>query len=173
LGFRVFYEYDELLCRCGKPPAAKGVRRKTLKASSVANVDVRGLLRVNHWCPTDFWHHSPEEIHHFTEFSTPHGRALLELWRAEPAAKSDPPVPPNVPNQAALNVDPDILRSADAIGLILAECVGVAAELGAQAIPLPCPSDIQLDEPTLDVLERTFRYAWLRLGSSGDSIHNY
>ena len=47
-------------------------------------------------------------------------------------------------------------------GAILAESGAIAGELGAQAIQLPCPSEVRLATAQPEVLDREFAFAWLR-----------
>ena len=45
---------------------------------------------------------------------------------------------------------------------MLVECAALAGELGAEEIPLPCPSNLELAPDVLEVIDRRFAFAWLR-----------
>jgi hypothetical protein len=133
-GLKVFYEYDHVLCRCRRP--GKGRRpRKQRVAPEKANL--AGLVRVSHWCPTDFTFRGEGESAYIVELAWPRTRAILELWRFE---DGDRPVPENPPNKSELFVEPKALASPRIMGDILAECAALAGEVRAEQIQLPCPS---------------------------------
>ena len=156
-GLRLFYDYDDVLCRCrpvdGPRPEQCVVTPET--------VDLSGLIKANHWSPTDFTHRGDQEPTYLAELTWPDKRAVVELWRYRPG-KDNAPVPPTVPNKSELYVQPEALRSAETISNILAECAAVAAELGAEQIELPCPGDVDLDGDVVDIVDRQFAFAWLR-----------
>ena len=126
------------------------------------SADLTGLIKASHWCPTDFvfrceWGGFGNEGAYMAELSWPEHRAILELWRLD-----DKPVPENPPDKSELYVEPDALTSPEKMTEILAECAALAAEAGAEQIPLPCPSEIEPAEGAVDVIDRQFAFAWLR-----------
>jgi hypothetical protein len=157
-GLKVFYEYDDVLCRCAPPRPGPRPQRRML---TPGRTDLSGLIRVSHWAPTDFTFRADEERGYIAGLTWPDRRAVLELWRYEDG-RDDVPVPPNVPNRAELYVQPEALFSPEAMGEVLAECAALAGEAGAREIPLPCPSEVAPDDADLEVLERRFAFAWLR-----------
>ena len=159
LGLKVFYEYDELLCRCAPDEGLDRLQREPLEADAAY---LSGLIKVSHWSPTDFTFRDDEDQWSATELSRSGHRAVLELWRYDPGRAPDPPVPPSTPNRAELYVEPEALCSAEAMTEVLRSCAAIAAEHGALQIELPCPSDIEVDARAVDVQERRFAYAWMR-----------
>ena len=157
-GLRVFYEYDEILCACRR---AGNSARASIRPIEPREEYLAGLIKVSHWSPTDFTFRDDEDPWSVSELTGPWGRAVLELWRYEPSLEHDPPVPPNAPNRSELYLEPDTLGSAEAMGAILAECAGIAAEHGAERIELPAPSGLEITPP-LEILDRRFAYAWMR-----------
>ena len=157
LGLKVFYEYDDVLCRCG---AARGTRPER-RMSSVDDLDLNGLIKVNHWSPTDFVHEADVERTWIAELAWPEYRAVLELLGPEVDDYAQP-VPPSKPVKSTLYAEPQALTSPDAMTEILAECAALVGELGAEQLGFPCPSEIELDESKVDVIERAFAFAWLR-----------
>ena len=123
------------------------------------NADLTGLIRVGHWSPTDFTFRGEGEGAYIAQLSWPRQRAVVELWCFE---HEELPVPENPPNHSEVYVEPGTLTSSEAMGQVLAECAVLAAEAGAKQIGLPCPSDLRLEEETLDIIERKFHWAWLR-----------
>jgi len=156
-GLKVFYEYDDVLCRCGRAPANRAERRMLTPAEA----DLSGLVRVNHWSPTDFAFRGEDERAYIAELTWPDMRVILELWRYEPG-RDDLPVPPHRPNRSELYAQPETLTSDEAMSEILAECAALAGEAGAPLALLPCPSEIALDEAKVRVHKRGFQFAWLR-----------
>jgi hypothetical protein len=156
-GLKVFYEYDDVLCRCEEPSADRAGRRMV----GPAEADLSGLIRVGHWAPTDFAFRGDEERAYIAELTWPGRRAILELWRYEPG-RDDLPVPPHRPNRSELYAEPAALTSPEAMSEILAECAALAGEAGAPLALLACPSEIALDEEKLHVHKRGFAFAWLR-----------
>ena len=45
---------------------------------------------------------------------------------------------------------------------VLAECVHLAKEAGAEEIHLPIPCDVDIDPDLLEARDRAFRFAWFR-----------
>ncbi|KPK79527.1 MAG: hypothetical protein AMJ81_13085 [Phycisphaerae bacterium SM23_33] len=158
-GLKVFYEYDDVLCRCPAKPAGTGAERRVLTPGTA---ELTGLVKANHWCPTDFTFRGEDEPSYLAELSRPDRRAIVELWHFRPDALDNLPVPENPPNRSELFVQPETLTSPEMMGDILAECAALAGELGAEKIELPCPSELELDAGELDVLDRQFAFAWLR-----------
>ena len=157
-GLKVFYEYDEVLCKCN---ATAGGDRPKKRMLTPDNVDLTGLIRSSHWSPTDFTFRGDEERAYIAELTWPDTRAVLELWRYE-EGRDDLPVPENPPNKTEVYVEPSALSSPETMSEILAACAVLAAEAGAEQITLPCPSNMALEEKKLDIIERQFRFAWLR-----------
>ena len=163
-GLRVFYEYDEALCRPG--PAAPSTRPPETRPISGGTADLSGLLKVSHWSPTDFGFRDENPWgggSRLVEIRWPDRRAILELWRFEDArAAGHPPVPPNVPNRAELYVSAECLDDARAVNEVLAEGAALAADAGADEIPLPVPCDVEIDPDRVVARDREFRFAWFR-----------
>ena len=156
-GLRLFYDYDDVLCRCrpidGPRPEQRVVTPET--------VDLKDLIKANHWSPTDFSHRDEDEPTHFVELTWPDKRAIVELWRYRPGL-DNAPVPPIAPNKSELYVQPEALTSSELMSEILAECAAVAGELGAKEVELPCPGDVALDGTVVDIIARQFAFAWMR-----------
>ncbi len=149
-GLKVFYEYDDILCRC-EPAAATGADRATIapKTASLA-----GLVKVNHWSPTNFTFRSENGETHLVELCWPDMRAVVELWRSSPEA--------DTPDKTELYATPEAMASPEKMSRILAECAAVAADAGAGQIMLSCPSEIDPDAKMLEIIDRGFAFAWLR-----------
>ncbi len=159
-GMKVFYEYDNVLCRCRKVPGKRRCKHKTFGPDLSR---LKGLIKVNHWSPTDFTFRGEKEKTLIIELSRPKNRAIVEFWRLEPNPQNDnPPVPPNIPTKSELFVTPQSLNSTEIMNDILEECTQLAGEAGAEVIQLPCPSNIRLDPEKVDVIGREFAFAWLR-----------
>lgn len=156
-GLQVFYEYDRLVCRC-QPASGARPRKAELTAETA---ELGGLIRANHWSPTDFTFRADEEPTYLAELRWSDHRAIIELWHYTPG-QDNAPVPPNPPNRSELFVPPAALESATMMSEILAECAAVAGELGADQIELACPSSLDLDARKIEVLDRHFAFAWLR-----------
>jgi GNAT superfamily N-acetyltransferase len=156
-GLRVFYEYDDVVCRC-QPPSAARPQRTVLTPETA---DLSGLIRADHWCPTDFTFRGDEDPTYLAELRWADRRAIVELWHYVPG-RQNTPVPPNPPNRSELFVPAAALNSPAMMGEILAECAAVAGELGAEEIALPCPSNVDLTPGKLEMLDRQFAFAWLR-----------
>ena len=157
-GLRVFYEYDNVRCRYGTPPDAPRPERRML---APAAVDLGGLVRVFHFAPSDFTFYVDEERAWIAELRWPAHRAVLELYGPEDGNMALP-VPANAPERAALWAEPAVLDSTEMMSDVLAECAALAGEAGAEEIRLPCPSDTELDESKVDVIDRAFAFAWMR-----------
>jgi RNA polymerase sigma factor (sigma-70 family) len=158
-GMKVFYEYDDVLCRAR---SAKPSRRFTRRELASKEADLSGLIRVSHWAPTDFTFRTGLEDGWsgngwMTEITSGKNRAILELWRDD-----DLPVPQNVPTLSELHAEPALLTSGAKLSVLLEQCAHVAAELGASEIALPCPSELELDPNRVEVLDRRFAFSWLR-----------
>jgi len=153
-GLKVFYEYDNVTCRCqpGKYPRPER-RQVALNAENLS-----GLIKANHWSPTDF--SFPGESH-LIELRWPDQRAVIEFWHYRPG-QDDLPVIENPPNRSELFVEPKALKSSSMMTDILVEGSAIAGEFGADSVELSCPSDIHLDESRLDIIDREFAFAWLR-----------
>jgi hypothetical protein len=156
-GLRVFYEYDNVMCRCR--PAAGAPGRRTVVTPETA--DLRGLIRANHWSPTDFTFRGDEETAYLAELHAADWRAIVELWHHVPG-RENAPVPPNPPNKSEVFVPAKALYSGEMMAEILAGCSALAGELGAGEIELPCPSNLELVPGRLHVMDRRFAFAWLR-----------
>jgi len=156
-GLRVFYEYDDVVCSCGP---ASGIRPQK-NVVDVETADLSGLVRANHWSPTDFMFRGEGDASYLAELRWPDHRAVLELWHYVEGGKSAA-VPPNPPNSCELFVPAKALESATMMSEILAECAAVAGELGADQIKLPWPSSMDAAPRNLDVIDRRFAFAWLR-----------
>ncbi len=153
-GLKVFYEYDDLLCRCRPTNGPRPDREEVTPETA----DLTGLIKANHWCPTDFTFRGEEEQTYLAQLRWSDKRAIVDLWRHDP----DGPVPENPPNLSELFVQPGTLASPEQMSEILVECAALAGELDAEQIKLPCPSEMALDDDRLDVLDREFAFAWLR-----------
>jgi len=165
-GLKVLYEFDWVRCRCKPIPADWKPTHRMLR---LPDPDVSGLLRVAHWCPTDFYAFiDPVERSWVAEFDVMGHRCVLELagpLRSESVDSTVElrmPVPEYPPESADLFVAPDALKSPEAMSAILRECAFFAGSLGAEEINLPCPSEIELDASLVDVVTREFGFAWMR-----------
>jgi RNA polymerase sigma factor (sigma-70 family) len=166
-GMKVFYEYDDVLCRSR---STKPSRRFTHRERTPKDVALSGLVRVSHWAPTDFTFRAGflksedgwSANGWMTEITSGKNRAILELWRFDPETNENPPVPENVPNRSELYAEPTLLTSSADLSVLLEQCACIAAELGASEIYLPCPSELELDPNHVDVLDRKFAFSWFR-----------
>jgi len=157
-GLKVFYEFDDVLCRC--PTRAPAGAKRTVIAAD--EVDLAGLVRANHWSPTDFTFRGEEETPYLVDLTWPHRRAVVEFWRLEPQGPRRHPVPENAPDSTELFVPPEALTSSEAMTEILVECAAAAGQLVAEQIRLSCPSDVAVDSDALQITSRQFAFAWLR-----------
>ena len=151
-GMKVFYEYDELLCRCESLPAAD---RPDYRVVPPEEVDRSGLLKINHWSPSDFgFAHEPGRpgVH---ESAVDGHRVVADFWRLwEPGHTA--------PIACELLAPPEALQSPALMSKILRAAAFLAGEAGAKEIPLPCPSDMPVDESMVTVADRGFKFAWMR-----------
>ncbi len=157
-GFRVFYEYDAVLCGCGE---ARGNLRPARRMLKPSELNPKGLIKVDHWCPTDCFLEAESERGYIAELAWPDHRAVLELF-GTPAGDRYQPVPPAKPVRTRLSVEPASLVSSDRMSAILGECAALAGEAGARELALPCPADVALDPRRVDVIQREYMFAWLR-----------
>jgi len=155
-GMQVFYEYDDVLCRCIPSAAPTGPKWKS-RMVEPHDADLSGLLKISHWCATDFTFRDESEQTWIAEIEWEGHRAILELWRDD-----DQPIPEHTPERSELYATPEVLESPDLMSDLFAVCAHLAAEAGAEQIPLPCPSPIELDAARIDISERAFRFAWFR-----------
>ena len=160
-GLRVMYEYDHLLCRTQELRRANEVTKRTV---SLGDVDLSGLLKVSHWCPTDFTFRHDEDGFSLTEFTLGGKRALLELWRYEQGQTA--PSSPGIPNRSELYAEPELFNDPETMNTLLANCSSVAREAGTSEIQLPIPCDMAADDSKIEVRSRLFAYAWMRKGLS-------
>jgi len=165
-GLKIIYEFDWVRCRCKPTPADWKPSHRMLR---LPDPDVSGLLRVAHWCPTDFYAFiDPVERSWVAEFEVMGNRCVLELagpvrsGSIDSTAELRMPVPEYPPEHADLFVAPEALRLPQAMSAILRECALHAGSLGADEINLPCPSEIDVDRSVVDVVSREFGFAWMR-----------
>ena len=158
-GMRVFYECDFATCRCGPIPDDSKLERRMLK---LAELDLSGLVRVEHWAPSDFTHVADAERAYITEIIVSGERVVLELFGPEDQATNMAFPYRACPASADLFVSPKALESPEQTSEILRHCAYLAGEAGATQIRLPCPSGIALDPALVDVISREFGYAWMR-----------
>jgi len=156
LGMKVFYEYDNVCCRCQPAATTPALKHRVLKPE---DVDLTGLIKVSHWSPTDFTFRDEGWI---AELIWDSHRAVLELWCHDPGSIYDLPVPEHAPTHSELYAEPQALSSPSQMSIILSKCASLAGELGAREIPLPCPSDLDVDPSQLDAISRDFAFAWMR-----------
>lgn len=151
-GLRVFYESDRVLCRCA---ALKGEQLPACRLLSQAEFDPTGLLRVNHWAPTDFdFTHEPGRPPDHEFFIDGH-RVIADFWRLwEPGQQA--------PINCELFAPPPALHSPVLMMIILTATATIAASLGAEELGLPYPSALPLEAPPAWVGQREFEWAWLR-----------
>jgi RNA polymerase sigma-70 factor (ECF subfamily) len=157
-GLRVFYEYDHVLCDCRRKPAGGRPAKRMLTPRGLG---FAGMLKVDHWSPTDLRFESDEELAYIAELKWPDGRAILELL-GPTVDDICLPVPKNKPVRCHLYVDAASLKSTAGMSRVLAECASLAGEAGAEQIELPCASDAGLDASLVDVIRRDYMYAWFR-----------
>ena len=150
-GLRVFYEYDDVTCRCSPPPDWTPDYRPL----PCLDYDVSGLIRVNHWCPTDFHGFAGPGRPGAQEFEVDGHRVVADFWRMwEPGY--------DVPTECQVFAPPEALNSTPLMSKILREVAFLAAEAGVEEVSLPCPSDLELDTSVVDVVNREFCFAWMR-----------
>lgn len=157
-GLKVFYEYDDVTVRCPEPAETRLPHRMI----QLEDLDLSGLLKVNHWAPTGFYAFMvPEERMWLAEIDLDGLRAVLEL-HGPSKGDTELPVPEYAPEGADLFAPPEAMRSKELMSMLLRECAMLAGEAGAKEIKLPCPSDLALDPGKVGVVKREFAYAWLR-----------
>jgi len=158
LGMKVFYEYDNVTCPCRPTQANRRITHNALKPN---DVDLTGLLRVSHWCPTDFGFREEAWI---AELTWGDQRAVLGLWSYDPNSDKHYAlsVPQHTPDHSELYAEPQALASSSTMSILIDECASLAGEFGAKEISFPCPSDIELDTSQVNVLDREFAFAWMR-----------
>ena len=157
-GLEVFYEYENLQCRCGGNPNDGGTLRKLTPGSA----DLSGLIKVNHWSPTDFTHRGDGETTHLVQLNSSGTRAVVEFWRYEPGRDDCAISPQSPPNRTELYAQPDVLSSAERMGELLTQCAAIAGSLGSDEIELPCPSGLSTLLGSVHIVSRRFAFAWLR-----------
>lgn len=157
-GMKVFYEYDNVRCSCRPTVSETRIAHRVLKPD---DVDLAGLLRVSHWCPTDFGFREEAWI---AELTWHNHRAILELWSYDPNSDKHYaiPVPEHIPDHSELYAEPEALGSSSTMSMIISECANLAGQFGAGQMSFPCPSNLALDTSQLNVLDRRFAYAWMR-----------
>ena len=98
-GMKVFYEYDDLGCRC-RPNSRTTPKRRIITSGTE---HLAGLLKVAHWCPTGFTFRSEDEPAYLAELVWPDWRAAVELWHFDAKIPGSSPVPPHArqPDRAA------------------------------------------------------------------------
>lgn len=157
-GLEVFYEYENLRCRCGGC-LNDGVSARKL---TPASADLSGLIKVNHWSPTDFTHRGDGETTHLVELNGSGMRAVVEFWRYEPGRDNIAITHQTPPNRTELYAQPDVLSSAERMGELLTQCAAIAGTLGCYEIELPCPSGLSTLPESVHIVSRRFAFAWLR-----------
>ncbi|MFC1601076.1 sigma-70 family RNA polymerase sigma factor [Candidatus Sumerlaeota bacterium] len=155
-GMQVFYEYDDVLCGC-RPDATPAGPKWTSRMVGPRDANLAGLLRISHWCATDFTFRDESGSPWIAEIVWGNHRALLELWRDD-----DKPVPEHKPDRSELYATPEVLESPELMSDLFVACTQLAAEAGAEQVAFACPSPIELDAGRVDVIERAFRFAWFR-----------
>lgn len=156
-GLKIVYEYDDILCRC---PAERRGPAPEVRELGVEDMDLTGLLKLNHWSPTDFAWRDEGEQTVVLELAWEDERAVVEFWRYEHGRETR--VPPEAPDRADVFVVPATLTSPARMTRLLAECAYQADRLGAETVRLPCPGDITPDSARVEMLDREFGVAWLR-----------
>jgi len=151
-GMRVFYESDRVMCQCN---LLKSEKLPAVLLISPAEFNFTGLLRINHWAPTDFdFTHEPgRPLAH--EFSVDGNLVIADFWRLwEPGQQ--------VPINCELFAPPRALHSSALMTKILNATAKIAASLGAEELGLPYPSALPLDDAPVWMGQREFEWAWLR-----------
>ncbi len=159
-GLKLFYEYDEVACRCRPADTASGVDHQMVTLDAAVWM---GLVKVDHWCPTNFSFRDDAERIWIAQITDGGHRAILELWHDEdPDATAGSSVAEPVPNRSALYAQPEVLDSPTLMSRLLGASAALAGEAGAERINLPCPSSIELESAHVNVIGRTFAFAWMR-----------
>ena len=89
------------------------------------------------------------------EFEVDGKRVAVDLWRLYDGSSDKP-------TDCELYAPPAALTSASLMTRILNATAVVAAKAGADEIPLPCPSEMQLEKPEFPIVGREFAFAWMR-----------
>ena len=154
LGLRVFYESDRVACQCAQLRDAAPPKLVLLPNG---DFDATGLLRVNHWAPTDFYfdftHEPGRPPAH--ELSVGGHRVVADFWRLWEEGQQ-------TPIGCELFVPPQILRSQALMTRALKATATIAASLGADEQAIPYPSALPLDASLPWVGRREFEWAWMR-----------
>ena len=159
-GLKVFYEYDNVTCRCRPVPETWKPSYRKLK---VVGLDFSGVVKVDHWSPTDFTFDDEAERNWIGELEVKGCRVLLELLGSYNQREArDKPVPEFPPERVHLFAEPKALTSPEVFGAILRECSLIAGSLGAEKMDLPCPCEIELGGSPVDVTDRSYAFSWLR-----------
>lgn len=160
-GMSLFYEYDKVWCDC---QSIGGLSVPRYREISRSGFDRSGLLRVSHWCPTDFEFELGHEAGQpgVYEFHVDGLRVVADFWRLYALS-------PQTPIDCELYVPPSALSSPQCLTRILNETAVLASQIGAETIPLPCPSGVQLESPQFRIDKREFAFAWMRKRLQADT----
>jgi len=149
-GLKVFYEYDAVVCRCDARAQCPDFR-----IVPVDQADTSGLIKICHWSASDFDYAGEPGRPGIHEFAVDGQRVLADFYRLwEPGHTS--------PIDCELFAAPAVLTSPELMNRILSAAAAIAGKERARQIPLPCPSEIPLNETALDIVRRDFRFAWMR-----------
>jgi RNA polymerase sigma factor (sigma-70 family) len=151
-GMRLFYEYDRVRADC-RP--LKDEQAPPFRELPFERFDPTGLTRVSHWCPNDFDFDFHPDRPGVYEFEVDGQRVAADFWRLYDGSTDKP-------EECDLYAPPAALTSASFLTRILDVSAVLAARAGADEIPLPCPSDMQLENPQFRIIEREFAFAWMR-----------
>ena len=150
-GMRLFYEYDRIRADC-RP--LKDNQPPPFRELPFERFDPTGLTRVSHWCPSNFdfdFHPGRPGVY---EFEVDGERVVVDFWRLFDGSYT--------PTDCELYAPPAALTSASFLTRILNATAVLAAKAGADEIPLPCPSEMQLEKPEFPIVGREFAFAWMR-----------
>jgi len=151
-GMRLFYEHDRVLADC-RP--LKDNPTPPFRELPFERFDPTGLTRVSHWCPNDFDFEFDPGRPGVYEFEVDGERVAVDFWRLYEDGEDKP-------TDCELYAPPAALTSASFLTRILNVTAVLAAKAGADEIPLPCPCDMQLENPEFKVTGREFAFAWMR-----------
>ena len=151
-GMRLFYEYDRIRANC-RP--LKDEQPPPFRELPFERFDPTGLTRVSHWCPNDFDFDFAPGRPGVYEFEVDGERVVADLWRLYDGDSDKP-------TDCELYAPPAALTSPSLLTRILDVTAVLAAKAGADEIPLPCPSEMQLENPQFRIIEREFAFAWMR-----------
>jgi len=152
-GMRLFYEYDYLDCdvRGMRDTAAPAFR-----ALPPDTFDRTGLLRISHWCPTDFYAFNDDPGRPGVyEFTVAGARVVADCWRRYEEC-------PERPMDCELFAAPRVLTAPEVMAQILHALAALAAQAGATEITLPYPSSLPLAPRPSFIIDRQFAFAWFR-----------